>query len=470
MTKQKVYLAFDIGASSGRAVAGWLDEDPFLHTRELYRFENGFLRKQDGLYWDHDRIFGHILEALKVCKQQNLDIACIGIDTWGQDTAWINSKGLVIDQPHCYRDPVFPEHADEIDPLLDPPEQFYGHCGTKKGAFSTLRQLFYQKNHSAEKIKDGACFLFMPYLFIYLLTGQTAYDNTLSSIGELADVKTGRICENTLKILGMEALAPAFYRQGTIIGYTTDAVCAATGYDSIPVACVHSHDTSSAIAAIPDPDNFLYISSGTWSMCGAVTQDIYTGPDAFRAGLCNCPLGDGRNSLMHGTAGMFVIQQCMKRWKEEGLDITYPALTKYALSHRTDRWFRFADIDDTAEDMPAQVIAATVKNGFAAPNDPFELYEVFANSLARLSTEELALTEQALGKHFQKVYIVGGGSQAEAVNVRIAEFSQKTVYTGNTEASSVGNLLWQMIACDEIATPQQALEISGRSFPMKEFC
>lgn len=462
--QEQVYLAIDIGASNGRAVIGALRADGTLQTEEIYRFTNGFLRMGGGLHWDYVHIYKEILNALRACRRRGLSLACIGIDAWSEDYALLDGHGNVLGLPRCYRDPLIGLHADGADALLGDPRAFYRHSGQVKNRISTLRQLYGDHLTQPDRLERAAQFLFIPYLFVYLLTGQTAYDATLPAIGELGDAHTRAMRAATMDLLGLGRLTPPQFRSGTILGATNRAVLEETGYDAVPVACVDGHDTSSAVLAIGSDTDFLYVSSGTWSMYGATVDTMQLGDKAYDAGLCNSPLGDGRVCLMAGTAGMYVIQQCMRRWQAEGLSVTYGQLTDYALAHRTEAYFSFDDIPDAAVDMPDAVAQAVARAGFQPPGDPFALYEIFANSLARLTAADLLRVEQALDRHFPLLHLVGGGSQAAAVNQRLAEATGKQLRTGMTEAAVAGNLLAQMVATGEVADFAQARAVSRRTF------
>lgn len=463
--KQRVYLAIDIGASNGRAIAGYLTPGGTLQMQEIYRFSNGFVRTAGGLCWDHNHIYREILQALRECRRLELDLACIGIDAWSQDYAWVDDQGQILAPPRCYRDPILDLHADDVDPLLGDAQAFWRVCGQRKSRISTMRQLYYDCTHQPALVERARYFLFIPYLFVYFLTGQAAYDTSLPAIGEMADVSSGEIRRETAALLGMEEKIPPCYPLGRIIGRTNATVRAETGYDAIPVACVNAHDTNSAVLAIGSGEDYLFLSSGTWSMYGAVVERPMLEEAVYDAGLCNSPLGDGRTALMGGTAGMYVIQQCMGRWNGAGETVSYAELTEYALRRHSDAWFRFEDIPDTAEDMPAAVARAVEQAGFRPPENPFALYEIFANSLARLSAEDLLRTERAVGRRFPRVYLVGGGAKAAAVNERIAAASGKQICTGITEAAVAGNLLAQLLAMGELDGFSQLREVSRRSFP-----
>lgn len=461
---KRVFLAFDIGASNGRAIAGSLTENGKLCQEEVYRFSNGFLRMNGRLYWDYVHIYQELLEALRECRRQGLELACIGIDAWSQDYAFLNGNGMVIGLPRCYREPELERHADDIDAVLGDPRAFFYHCGQVKNRISSLRQLYYDCTCQSELTGSAEKFLFIPYLFAYLLTGQMAYDSTLPAIGELGDTKTRELSKKTAEFLGIERKVPSCFKSGTVLGHTNYTVQEETGYKRIPVACIDGHDTNSAVLAIGEVKNFLYVSSGTWSMYGAVVDGMRLNDEIYKARLCNSPMGDGRIALMGGTAGMFVIQQCMRQWKAQGRDVSYQRLTDYALTHKTDKYFSFGDISDAAVDMETEVMQAIRQAGFEAPKNPFELYEVFANSLARLTVEELAETEKAIKENFDQIYLVGGGSQAKAVNQRIQEDSGKKVCAGLTEAAAAGNLLAQMVAVGELKNFEEAHRISRNTF------
>lgn len=461
---KRVFLAFDIGASNGRAIAGTLTENGKLCQEEVYRFSNGFLRMNGRLCWDYVHIYQELLEALRECRRRELELACIGIDAWSQDYALLNGNGLVIGLPRCYREQELDRHADDIDSLLGDPREFFLHCGQVKNRISSLRQLYYDRTCQPELVESARGFLFIPYLFVYLLTGQMAYDSTLPAIGELGDAKTRELSKKTAEFLGIEGKVPSCFRSGTILGHTNYTVQEETGYERIPVACIDGHDTSSACLAIGEEKNFLYVSSGTWSMYGAVVDGMRLNEEIYKAGLCNSPMGDGRIALMGGTAGMFVIQQCMRQWKARGRDVSYQQLTDYALAHKTDKYFSFGDISDAAADMETEVVLAIRQAGFEAPKTPFELYEIFANSLARLTVEELLETEKGIEEKFDQIYLVGGGSQAKAVNQRIEEGIGKKVRAGLTEAASAGNLLAQMVAVGELKDFAEAHTVSRNTF------
>lgn len=438
-------LALDLGSGSGRGILGVYGENGIEKIEEVYRFENVSLRMHGGLYWNYAAMYAGILDCLRECKKRGIELDSIGVDGWAQDYGYIGAGGEVLSLPRCYRDPVNIAHADDLERETGLDAQAHALlCGAPKITISTLRQLWYDRNHRSELFDAAKWYLHMPYLMIYLLTGQAACDISLWSIGELADIAAREADKQTLTRTGAWDKTPPQFVRGQIIGYTGKDVELETGYRAIPVICTEAHDTNSAVSAVPDDGEYLWISSGSYAMLGAVLKEI---PEDRREQLkpyFQSPMPDGRICVMSGTgAGMYHIQQCMKQWKHMGLDITYPALTEYAVANQTGRKFCFEHIPDGSSDMLRDMGVALDKAGYPDVHTPFELYEAFCNSLAELQVEKLTAVEQAAGKTFPHVYVVGGGSKAEGVNIRLAQKLKRPVLAGLEEASATGNLLAQ---------------------------
>lgn len=467
---KKVYLAFDIGASNGRAIVGEITSEGKIQTEQIYRFPNGFSTSGEYLSWNHQNIYDEMINALKICKERNYEIACIGIDTWGQDFGYIGEDGNVLAYPRCYREPEIAKHASEIDSLLGGPYSYYLLSGQTKCEISTLRQLYYDMKYRPGVAKKAKKFLYMPYLFAYLLTGEAFYDSTLSAMGEIGLCKEKTINADLLEKIGFDkSIIPNKGISGTIIGQTNLKVKEATGYDKIPVACIDAHDSNTALISIASEDEYLFVSSGTWSMYGAVTNNSVLNKTTYEAKLASTPMGDGRYALMAGTAGMFLMQACMKKWKAEGFTGDFNTLHAYAEENPSEAWFDFDKVLATASDMPSEISKVIVENGFKKPETISDIYTAFSNSLARLTANDLLRTSKAIGKKFNKVYIVGGGSQATDINRRIEKISGLEVHTGIIESAVTGNLLTQMIATKELADFVEARKISNNTFCFSKY-
>lgn len=467
---ERMILALDIGASSGRGILGRYEEETgILKMEEIHRFENNYVRMRGGIYWDYVGIYNGVLDCLRACKKREIPLESIAIDTWAQDYAYIGHNGEILGLPRSYRDPNHLLHCKDMErDLCMDSKAFYYRNGGTAGEISTVRQLYYDRRYRSELFNNARWWVNMPYLLIYLLSDVAGYDVTIPALGELIDVKTMDISPETAMAVGIDKITPPRFQSGTIMAYTNQTVFEATGYDKLPIACIDAHDTSSAVDALPDTDDFLWISSGTYNMFGAVIQDVVLNDQLFGMNCRATPLGDGRICMMCGAAGMYFIQQCVKYWNEHGMHVTYPELTAYALEHDSETWFSFADLPSAPVNMPAEICAAIEKNGFAAPETPGDLYVAFANSLARATAQDLLALEKALGRSFGHVYVLGGGSKADAVNLRIARMTGKTLYTGLVEAASIGNLLIQLVAIGAV-TREEAAAVSGRSFQMQKF-
>ena len=444
MQKKKNMLAFDIGTGSGRGILGTADMDGrLLDMREVFRFSHAFIRIGDRYYWDYLQIYRGMIDCLKKLHAEGVELSSIGIDSWAQDIAYIGRSGEILALPRCYRDPALAAHADLLEEDTRKDKDWLSEKnGISGGHILTLRQLYFDRKFKPDIFEASDSFVWIAYLLVYLLTGEVACDLSMVALGGLCGRKTLAYNPSLAAIAGAQDKLPKIFKAGEQIGFTNAAVAAATGYEKIPVICVEAHDTSGACSAIPDTEEFLWFSSGSYAMYGAVTKELFLSEEMYRGPASNYPMADGRCCIMAGSgAGMYHIQMCMKEWKKNG--ITYEMLTEYSVSHKTQRTFLFENIDDTVSDMPSEIAAAVQKAGFSRPESPFEIYEAFCNALVDEVGGRLMGLERTLGRQFSKLYIISGGALADGVNIRLARLLHKEVYTGLTEASALGNLIAQ---------------------------
>ncbi len=445
---EKSILAFDIGAGSGRAILGTWDSENGLHSmREIYRFPHAYVRVGKGYYWDYIRIYRGILDSLAACAEEGIKPDSIGIDTWAQDYAFIGPSGEVLGLPRCYRDPALDENGRLFEERNGLPDDYLQNTnGSSYGPILTFRQLYYDSVFKKELFENANCFVWMAYLFIYLLTGAKACDISLIGTCGFADVHTLQFSEKLADLAGVRDKFPKIFEAGQVIGYTGEAVRAASGYEHIPVICVESHDTNSAVSAVPDPGEFLWVSNGSFAMYGSVMREACVNDEIIASPLGNVRMADGRAMMQAGSGpGMYHFEQCRKKWTAQGLDVSYEKLTEYALKNRTERTFVFEDVDDTAEDMPGEIADAVEKAGFSRPEGPEEIYEAFCNGLAQREAAVLLDLERMAGRSFERLYIISGGAKADGVNVRLAQLTGKETFAGPFEASAIGNLKAQLI-------------------------
>lgn len=435
-------LAIDLGSSSIRGFLGIIEDKRIQSIREIARFPNTYVHVGSQICWDYVAMYRNILDVLSECRRQGIKLDSIGIDGWAQDYAFIGQDGEVLGLPRSYRDPVNLTYGlqFEKDNALDT-QKFRENCGVAYIGVSTLRQLWHDMKFKNKSYSYARSFLFIPYLMIYLLTGVLAYDVSLPVLGELGDAETSDFSEQTVRLLGLEGKLPRRFSNGQVIGCTGQAVLEATGYDRLDVICTQSHDTTSAVSAIPDDRNFLWISCGSFNMLGAVLDSKIYSQAIIAAGFSNTPLADGRNCLMTGEgAGMYYIQQCLKSWRRKGINLTYDELTSYALSHRTTRSFDFTDLPLSSSCMEQHITLALKKAGYGCVSDPYEIYEAFSNSLAGLCVRKLKFLCHEASLDMRRIYMVSGGAKADDVDTRIAEAMEIGVVALLPEASAFGNL------------------------------
>ncbi len=437
-------LAIDLGASNGRGMIGQFDGRR-LSMEEVYRFGNNPMRMGQGVYWNYLQLYQEILNALIECRRRGIRIDCIGIDSWAQDYALISKDGRVLGAPHSYRD-ARTQHAAALVEEKLPGKRLFEITGMSGLTISTLHQLACDQAFDPETYCAADRMLYMPSLFIWLLCGEMVGEGTLPSLGHLLDIRSRTFSGEIAEAFDFARLLPPMEEPGKIVGRTGRAVLEETGYDAIPIALVGSHDTASAIAAIPEKDDFLFISSGTWSMMGITGSEPFMNDEVYQRGLYNTLAANGKIALMQGITGMYVIQQCMREWKREGREVGYSALDAYAETHEGGARFDMDALDTGAASMTAEVCRCIREAGESPPANPEEYYLALVDSLADKYAKEIAGLEAAAGRRFDTLHIVGGGAKATALNAAAAKASGKRVAAGQAEATAAGNMLCQLKA------------------------
>lgn len=444
----KVVLAIDLGASNGRGIVGKFDGSQ-LTMEEVYRFGNNPMRIGQGVYWNYLQLYQEVINTLIECRRRSLHIDSIAIDTWAQDYALFNRDGRILGAPHSYRDTRTEKIVGLVNQTITPKELF-AITGMSELSFSTMHQLVYESTYEKETFENADKMLFMPSLFNYMLCGEMVCDYTIPSIGHLIDIDKKEFSEEICETLGIGRLLPRLEYPGTVIGKTNRAVYEETGYKEIPVVLVGGHDTASAIAAIPEKDDFMFISSGTWSMFGITGDQPYMNEAVYENELYNTLAANGKVALLKGITGMYIIQQCMREWRRTGLKVTYEQLAEYALANECEAFFDIDDVDTSSVSMVKEVARCITKAGGLQPQSPEEYYLSLIGSLSVKYDEEIRDMEKATGRHFDTLYIVGGGAKASALNAYTARLCKKRVVAGLYEATATGNILYQLQALNEI--------------------
>ena len=437
----KRYIAADFGAGSGRVIVGTPSAEG-IQLEEIHRFENNQKMIDGHLRWDFYALFNELKTGLKKAFAKYGDeIESIGIDTWGVDYGLLDKDGKLISTPVCYRD-------DRTKGMLElafqklPKEEFFQHAANQFMEINTAFQLL----SSVSELESAERLLFMPDLFNYFLTGKCCNEFTISSTSQLLNSLTHQWDDVIFDRLGLpKRLMQEIVYPGTVIGRLTDELAEELGGNANVIA-VGSHDTASAVASISDAgDDWAFISSGTWSLMGTPTKEPIISQEAFDAAFTNEGMTDGRIRFLKNITGLWLIQQLVKEWEQEGYKCDYSELVKEAEQSTLSSYF---DVDDACfmnpEKMSEAIITYLKERNENVPVTKGDFMRCICISLAKKYAEVKAQMERCTNKKINKIYIVGGGSRNQLLNRLTAEFTGCEVVRGEVEATAMGNILVQM--------------------------
>ena len=434
-------IAVDIGASSGRLIAGWIENNK-LQIKEIHRFPNGMIKRDGHYYWEIDRLFGEIQAGL---AKIDTPYASVGIDTWGVDYALLDERDNRLGEVYAYRDHRTDGYPDKIDK-----EAVYQRSGLQFNLFNTLFQLM------AHEPKGAAHFLTVPDYLHYRLCGVKACELSIASTTQLLDVHTGDWDPELVAMTGFPMeMFPKVVAPGTVLGDMLDK-------PGVKVIMPASHDTGSAVAAVPATEgSFAYISSGTWSLMGIESDK----PCLLSQTFTNERGVFGTYRILKNIMGLWMLQEVRRLWPEK---LSFAQLEEMAAASD------FAPIVDVAdnrflspESMIEEIKNACREQGGPVPETAGEMTRCIYNSLA----ESYRLTLEQIREFapVDRIHIIGGGSQDNYLNRLTAEKTGCKVIAGPTEATAIGNLLMQMIALGEIKDLAEGRKLVADSFALKEF-
>ena len=431
---QEVFLAVDIGASSGRHIAGWM-QDGTLHTEELYRFPNGVQRVDGHLIWDIDGLFRHVKEGLKAALAKYPQIKSVSIDTWAVDYVLLKD-GRPIYPVYAYRDSRTQDVLEEVHARI-PFAELYAKTGIQFQPFNTIYQLY--ADQKAGRLAQAEDFLMIPEYLLWKLCGVKAREYTNATSTGLVNAQTREYDPEILDRLGLpKALFPRLTAPGTVLGPLADEVAAEVGGQTTVVLCA-THDTASAVEGIPmDQGDAPFLSSGTWSLLGVKLDKPVTTPASCKANFTN-EGGVGYIRYLKNIMGLWIIQCIQKQ-----LGISFAEMVELA---KTGSYTRIFDVNDprfsAPQDMRAEICAALAETGEAPATDA-DLINSTYHSLAYCYGEAYREMEAVTGRHWDKLYIAGGGAKNATLNQLTAHYTGKQVEALPIEATAIGNLKIQM--------------------------
>jgi rhamnulokinase len=469
-----VFAAIDIGASSGRVMLGRVSPSTGVSLETIHRFPNGVVELDGGLHWDFDALFAEVLKGLtaaaSVAATNGERIVSVGIDTWAVDYGLVNKAGELTAQPYSYRDERSRATVGRVHAVISP-EKLYATTGLQYLQFNTLYQL------AAEPNLDGVQALLIPDLIAFLLTGERRTEATNASTTGLFDAVKGEWATGFLDALGLpRSIFPPLIQPGETVGTLLPAILKQTGLPAdATVVAVGSHDTASAVAAVPaDGDDFAYISSGTWSLVG-VELDAAVLTEASRSANFTNERGvDGTIRYLRNVGGLWLLSECQRYWAAQGLSQSLPALLEAAAALPAGG--PQINADDPAftapDNMPDRIRAAVRNTGALLPDRPAAVVRCIMDSLAAGYARTLADAERLTGRSTSVVHIVGGGSQNRLLCQLTADATGKSVIAGPVEATAQGNVLAQARAAGVVAgglSELRALVAAGTQLVRYEF-
>ncbi|NWL28812.1 rhamnulokinase [Paenarthrobacter ureafaciens] len=440
-----VFAAVDIGASSGRVMLGRVSPDSGVSLETIHRFPNGVTEIDGGLRWDFDALFAEVLKGLaaaaETARKNGERIVSIGIDTWAVDYGLVNDAAELTSVPYSYRDGRSRATVDHVHSVIDP-ERLYATTGLQFLQFNTLYQL------AAEPSLDGLQALLIPDLIAFLLTGERRTEATNASTTGLFDAARGELAVEFLDDLNLpRTIFPPLIQPGETLGTLLHAIVERTGLPAdTKVVAVGSHDTASAVAAVPaDSTDFAYISSGTWSLVGVELETPVLTQASRAANFTNERGVDGTIRYLRNVGGLWLLSECQRAWASQGFTQSLTALLHSAAALPAGG--PQIDADDpsftTPDNMPERIRAAVRDAGAVLAEQPAAVVRCIMDSLAAGYARTLADAERLADRTVKVVHIVGGGSQNRLLCQLTADATGKTVVAGPVEATALGNVLVQ---------------------------
>jgi rhamnulokinase len=465
------FLAFDIGATSGRSILGIFDGNNF-EMKELTRFPNSILELHGKYYWDIFGLYKSMKEGLSECAKQRIRLTSIGIDTWGVDFGYIGKDGTLLGLPRAYRDPYTEGMPEEFFKIV-PREKVYRQTGIQIMNFNSLYQLFAARKNDYSPLNAADKILFMPDLLSYLLTGKQVCEYTEASTSQILNPETRRFETSLLEAAGIKySILNPLIDPGRIIGTLTDSLAKETEIGKVPVVAVAGHDTASAVLAVPaDNPNFAYLSSGTWSLMGVETEKPILTKDSFEKNFTNEGGIEGTTRFLKNITGMWLLEQCRKEWEKEGRKYTYTEIVKMAKSATHYKYYINPDDPRLANptSMSKMIASICVEAGCLPPATDAEFVHCIFESLIHRYKETIDMLSEMISFPIEKLHIIGGGSQNELMNQMTANLLNIPVIAGPSEATAIGNCMMQAKAANLVKDRWEIRQIIAKAFAVKTF-
>jgi rhamnulokinase len=473
----QVFLAADLGASSGRVVAGLFDGSR-LALEEVYRFDNGGVPAAGGTYWPLMDQWQHVLRGLRAAgKIYGPHVASVGVDTWGVDFALLGRHDELLGIPHHYRDRRTVGILSKAFETV-PREAIFEATGLQFMEFNTLYQLLAMKWADSPALDCAQSLLLMPDLFHWLLTGVKANEFTNATTTQFFNPRAGGWATDLFERFGLPThILGQLAQPGTVLAKIQPQVVEETNLAGVDVILPGTHDTASAVAAVPAASvpgqrpNWCYISSGTWSLMGVETPEPVINQRCYELNFTNEGGVGGTTRLLKNIAGLWLVQECRRIWKETGRDYAWEELSRRASDR--EPLVSLINPDDPSlvapKNMPAAISDYCQRTGQTVPATDGEIIRCALESLALRYRMVLGYLEELIGGRIETIHIVGGGVQNRLLCQMTADATSRRVLAGPVEATALGNLMIQAVATGAIGSIAEGREIIRRSFDCLEY-
>ncbi|HET6878746.1 MAG TPA: rhamnulokinase family protein [Pirellulales bacterium] len=472
---EKTYLAVDLGASGGRVLGGTFDGER-VRVEELHRFEHHAIEAAGSLYWNVLELWSQMRDGLRKAGKQCRDIQSAGVDTWGVDFALLGRGDVLLENPHSYRDPRSAGMMDRAIAALGRKEIF-AQTGLQFMPINSLYQFMSLRASQSPLLEVAESLLLMPDLFHWLLTGVKGNEYTNATTTQFFNNQRRTWATDLLSRLDLPThLLGKVLEPGTRLGRLRPQVAKDTGLTNVEVVLPGTHDTASAVLAVPadsagETPEWCYISSGTWLLMGVELPRPVINDDCLGLNFTN-EGGVGQTvRLLKNITGLWLLQECRRAWRESGIEQTWEEISRQAES--ATALASLVDPDHAAfqspGDMPAAIQDFCRHTGQHVPESVGQIVRCAIESVAMKCRWVLAGLEKLTGNRLETIHIVGGGALNRSLCQATADACGRLVLAGPVEATALGNVMVQAIASGAIGSISQAREVVRRSFPVERY-
>lgn len=463
------FLAFDLGASSGRAILGTISDNR-LSLKEIHRFDNQMVEINGSFFWNIFNLFGELKTGLKKCIHEfGVQPESVGVDTWGVDIALLDRNGMIVGLPYAYRDPRTDNAMEEFFKII-PKKELYLMTGIQFMQFNTLFQLYAYKRDHSPQLEITTDILFIPDALGYLFSGVKKNEFSIASTSQF--LKPGKLeyDQRLFDAIDFDInLMQELVLPGTILGNLKTEIQKETGSASVPVVAVAAHDTASAIASVPATGrNWAYISSGTWSLMGIECDQPLISEEIQKLNFTNEGGVEGTTRFLKNIMGLWLLQECRRTWAAEH-NYSWPEMVEMSVKAEPFKCMIDPDAREFLNpgDMPAAITTFCLNSGQPAPDTHGQIIRTIFESLALKYRSTLDSIRAVSPTPIEKIHIIGGGANNELLCQYTSNATNLPVYAGPTEATAIGNIMMQAKALGAVSSLTEIRQMVFESFDTK---